>query len=60
MTEAMRDVIDEAAPDKRISRRSIGFVVSVFSSRSDAERLQKVLSETFPDVNTTIVESSRN
>lgn len=60
MTEAMRDVIDEAAPDKRISRRSTGFVVSVFSSRSDAERLQKVLSETFPDVNTTIVESSRN
>lgn len=60
MTEQMRDAINAAAPDKRIARRGSGFAVSVFSSRSEAEKLQKALALSFPSVKTTIVESNRN
>lgn len=59
MTDDMSAIIRKNAPDKRITRRSTGFAVGGFSSRKDAEKLQKALSQSFPNVKTTITESSK-
>lgn len=59
MTDDMSATIRKVAPDKRISRRSTGFAVSGFTSRKDAEKLQKALAQSYPNVKTTITESSK-
>ena len=59
MTDDMSATIRKVAPDKRIARRSTGFAVSGFTSRKDAEKLQKALAQSYPNVKTSITESSK-
>jgi hypothetical protein len=56
MSEEMSSAISNAAPEKRISRRGTGFSIGTFSVRQEAERLQKVLMQKFPDIKMSIVE----
>ena len=56
ISESMRSTISRVAPDKRISRRGAGFAIGTFTVRSDAESLQKVLSEDYPNIGVSIIE----
>ena len=56
ISESMRSTISAVAPDKRISRRGVGFAIGTFTARSDAESLQKVLSEDHPNIKVSIIE----
>lgn len=56
ISESIRSTISSFAPDKRISRRGAGFAIGTFSVRSDAEALQRVLSENHPNIEVSIIE----
>lgn len=56
ISESMRGTISRVAPDKRISRRGAGFAIGTFTARGDAESLQKVLSEDYPNIGVSIIE----
>lgn len=56
MEDDMRNLIENIAPDKMISRRGTQFVVGTFSSRADAEYLVERLNQQFTDVESTLVE----
>ena len=56
MEDAMRSAIEATAPDKMISRRGSQFVIGTFNSRADASHLVEVLTEQFPDVDSTLLE----
>lgn len=56
MIDAMRSLITKVAPEQRITRGSQGFAVTGFLSRKSAEKLQQALSDSFPNVKSTIIE----
>lgn len=56
ISDAMRDTITNAAPDKMISRRGSQFAIGTFTEQTEAEELRLLIEESFPDVKASVVE----
>ncbi|MBO5801211.1 MAG: hypothetical protein J6R16_02950 [Alistipes sp.] len=56
ISDAMRDTITNAAPEKMISRRGSQFAIGTFTEQTEAEELRLLIEESFPDVKASVVE----